>query len=173
MKKIGLVGLVIVFSIIYICRVTGLDEVIKKDNTDPAVAVNRMDYESAIFEGAMQVDATPWRTNAGTIVLEDGSSCLFITPHTSVEVILSEELSYFDYRIHPWASSYSDGAGLEIQVVDESGNVVFVDEIKVEAEKDWEEYRVNFEGYPNAKKIRFICNGGEAKEESCDWVIIR
>lgn len=171
-KKVTILVLLSVWSGIYIWNFFDLNTLFGNMRDAYVKKETILNQESAIFEGVQEFSGTPWNINAGKILMEDETTCLFLTPNTSVEVALEENVC-FSYRIHHWVSASSDGAGLMVWLLDEQNGILYEEEIFVDAEANWEKYKLNLENYPEAKKVKILCNNGKADDDSCDWVIIK
>lgn len=127
---------------------------------------------SVTYEGSKQTDDNPWGMTAGTIEWE-GEDYIFLTPNTSAilsNLPTSGEIE-LTYRIHPWVSEGSDGVGLVITVMDETGTDINSEEFMVGADDILESKVLDMSAYTGGSRIRLSCNNGEHDDDSADWVI--
>lgn len=131
-------------------------------------------FSEVTFEGIKEVSDIPWNYTAGIFDMEQGE-CILLTPNTEVSLEWNEDLPSwaFQYKIHPWVCEGSDGAGLTVWILDEDENILYSDEISVNAENDWVDYFVDLNPYDTAFKIKILCNNGPADNDECDWIILK
>lgn len=171
-KKIFAVVVVSLFSIYYSFKIFSIDMLYERMTVYKVDNETILNQDMAVFGGVIETQETPWNINAGQILLEDETTCLFLTPNTSVEIGVVESVC-FNYRIHPWVSANSDGAGIQLRLLDEKGRTVFEDNLEVRADCEWEKYTFNLKNYPEVKTVKISCNMGKTDSASCDWVIIK
>ena len=138
-----------------------------------ALEQNRVSLSSAVFDGASKAQDNPWGMLAGVIDFE-GEEVLFLTPDTSAQLSLEDETPIvIQYRIHPWVSEGSDGAGLLVWLMDEQGNILSQTEVLADAQGAWQYLRLNLEDTPDVAAIKLLCNNGGNGNNDADWLIVR
>lgn len=136
--------------------------------------LNWEDYDIYI-EGSSETDENPWGYSAGIIEVNDIGSCILLTPNTSFEIdnISNEGVVSLQAEIHPWVSASSDGAGIDVWIMNDSNDILQQDSILIGNEMSWIDIQYSFSGLENASKIKFLCNNGDGDDDSADWVIFR
>ena len=127
------------------------------------------------FDGANETSDNPWNVTAGMIDVENEGECIFLTPNTSAKIELTnqdKEVS-FQYQIHPWMKETSSGAGIVIWILDQQDTILCTEELEIDAESDWTEYKLDLTDYSDACDIKILCNNGDDDNDSGDWVIIK
>lgn len=166
-KRVSMIIGIIIFVIL--CLLAGINHkeaILKEDSFD--------EFTSITFEGVKEAEDIPWNYTAGIFEMDFGK-CILLTPNTSVELGSTEDLHTwsFQYRIHPWVSENSDGAGLIIWILDREGNILSIDEVQIDNFNDWHDYQVNFSSFEEAAQVKILCNNGSFNNDECDWVIIK
>lgn len=168
---------VVVFGIICFCMGWGGSTILHKPARTPEIISTPYSFDvfsSVSFDGAEKTDDNPWGYTAGIFDMDLGE-CIFLTPNTSVNLCGDNMPSTwtFQYRIHPWVETQSDGAGLIIWILDEEENIIHSEEIPIVAENQWQDFSLDIGAYDLADKIKIMCNNGSADNDECDWVILR
>lgn len=167
-KRIVMFLIVIIF--VNVCLLIGISNGKHVKGNENSYGV----FKSIVFDGVIEVEDIPWKYTAGLFDMDFGESIL-LTPNTSVELREAEDTCTwsFQYRIHPWVSEYSDGAGMEIRILDSDDNILFSDEIKVSNLNNWQNYQVDWSDYNQAVQIKILCNNGSFDNSDCDWIVIK
>ena len=124
------------------------------------------------FEGDVSADDNPWGTTAGYISIED-KNYIFLTPNTSVylnDLNCAENLE-LSFGIYEAMSTYSDGAGLIIWILDANDNIIYEEEILVTNEV-WTDKYLLLSRYTEAERIKILCNNGTEDSDDGDWVLV-
>lgn len=135
------------------------------------------DFDQIVLEGQMEVNDTPWNTNMGLITLEEGGQCLLLLPNTGMMtpyLSLTKGKIEMSFCIFKDVRDKSDGAGLLLQIHDESGNLLKEENIPVDAAQEWQDYSCDISdlGVENIR-VRIMCNNGGNDDDICDWVMLR
>lgn len=168
-KRVSMVIGIMIFG--FLCLLSGIN------NNNKEATPNEYSYDgftSVTFEGVKATEDIPWKYTAGIFDMDFGKSIL-LTPNTSVELgNMGDSCSWsFQYRIHPWVSENSDGAGLIIWILDSEGNILSADEVQISNSNDWQDYQVDFSSFERASQVKILCNNGLFNNDECDWVIIK
>lgn len=150
------------------------DYLVSDESTEVIVTENLLDWDTVTYEGNASTDDNPWNVTAGTIELEDRGASAFLTPNTSVIFTISKQVDVFSfcYEIHPWVKENSDGADLEILLLDEAENVLYKEDIFVNASDELETFQVDLDEYKDVERIKVLCHSGTNNNENGDWVIL-
>lgn len=140
------------------------------DNTDVISLIDRLQ-----FENVNHTEENPWGFTAGIIDVEDEGKCIFLTPNTSVVIPVSDikQQFSFEYQLHPWVKEGSDGAGLDIWILNENEDILYEDKIDIKNDLAWEKIQYSINGFDDAAMIKILCNNGKSDDDSADWVIIK
>ena len=124
--------------------------------------------------GSQDTDDNPWGYTAGEIT-DDTGNYILLTPNTSfmIDIAESDSLISLQTTIHPWVAESSDGAGVEVWMLDESGNILFQESITLDPDGSWYSIQYPSDLLQNATSIQFLCNNGTNDDDSCDWVIFK
>lgn len=125
------------------------------------------------FEGAHPVDDNPWKFNAG--IIKDLGDSLLLTPNTSVILLKypPDQTIQLKCQIFPQVADISDGGGVIIQILDASDNVIDQKECFIPPDKEWHDIEIPVKDFPNADKIKLLCNNGTNNNSDADWLIFR
>ena len=132
------------------------------------------DLDTIVYEGSTATGDNPWGITAGTIHLEDRGESIFLTPNTTAlwdNVGQMEELS-FSYELHPWIKESSDGAGLIIWLLDAQDNIIYTEELLLNASDSLKEFYMDLTQYEEVTRIKLLCNNGASGNDSGDWIIL-
>lgn len=177
MKTRWMAILLIVLSLLACTGCRGQSEpATPQETAAPAKEEQTTDFslQSAVFKGNDKTDNNPWGFLAGMIESEDYGLCVFLTPNTSAAFAapVSSKI-VLEYRIHPWISDLSDGAGLLIWIVDAEDNILSENEISVDPASEWQTLTVDLSSHENAAGFKLLCNNGANDNDDGDWVIVR
>ncbi len=109
-------------------------------------------------EEEISTDEIPWGFTAGTISLEDGTDAWLLTPGTSLQMTLSEDIA-LQYKIHPWMKEISDGAALQITYGENNETLM--------ADQEWRNHLFSQDIHSVTIEVPFSDNADG------DWVIIQ
>ena len=131
--------------------------------------------DSIVFEGDKETSDNPWNITAGIIDVDDEKECIFLTPNTAANITGLESVNELEisYMLHPWVKEDSDGAGIIVSVFDKDNILLHEDNITVDADDDWKNYRLDKEQCKNANAFKLSCNNGGNNDDKCDWVIVK
>ena len=130
-KEIVVLLLVTIFSFIYMINFFSLKDIWNKIIISQIDESYTLDVDSVIIEGMVETDGNPWKITAGKILMEDESSCVFLTPNTSALVDIESKSFCIYYCIHPWVKEYSDGAGLIVWLLNEQNEILYFGNLKI------------------------------------------
>lgn len=158
-------------------EVHNTDESIEiEDSSGEDIASQSDFWDNISFEGDKETSDNPWNMTAGKFEMEGEGDCILLTPNTAVQIDnLSNSSSEFSfvYQIHPWVKTASDGAGLLLWVLNEKGSILYEEEINIDKNDDWKEYRLNLGQYEGVDSVKIFCNNGVNEDDSGDWVILK
>lgn len=170
-KKIVAVLLCISMALVSACGIGfGKDE----EEQEIKRAIEWEDYSIEI-EGSKKTKDNPWGYTAGKIEDSDIGNCILLMPNTSLKIkeIEKYEVVSFQAELHPWVAESSDGAGIDICVMNSNGDILKEDSIEIAKEDSWVDIQYVLSDIEGASQIIFSCNNGEKNDDICDWVIIK
>lgn len=133
-------------------------------------------WDDIYFEGNRETADNPWNMTAGKFEMEGEGECILLTPNTAVQINdpggRNGEINFM-YQIHPWVKDASDGAGLLLWVLDKKDEILYAEEITINAGEDWKEYKLDLTQYEGATSVKIFCNNGVSEDDSGDWVILK
>ena len=97
-----------------------------------------------------------------------------LTPNTSVSLSTNavNEIS-FVYEIYDQVREASDGAELELEILDGKVEIMYDEKIVVSSIEDEIALRIDLTEFEVAERLKLICTGGENNNENADWVMIK
>lgn len=156
---------------------TDASETSAQDDWNNSEMVDSEDWQdlNLSFDNCVETTDNPWGTTAGLIDVDDIGKCILLTPNTSFTIkdLTSDSLVSLEAEIHPWVAESSDGAGINVWIMDENGEILKTDEISIDSGRGWCSIQYSIGEIENATQIKFLCNNGKADDDSCDWVIIQ
>lgn len=165
-------------AVVYLGACYGIGQYFHGGTNEPQTAASAAaaapgQSTAVIYEGTAETTDNPWGVTAGTIELEDEGSCIFLTPNTAALLQMPDDTNEISltYRIHPWVSGSSDGAGLLIWYLDAENELLGEDTLSVNAEEDWQEASLDL--YAGTQKIKILCNNGGKNDDCGDWVLVK
>ncbi len=143
------------------------------ENTD--VLAQYSLFDDIDFEGAREIADNPWGSTAGLYEMEDMGQCIFLTPNTSVLLngLTEDSQLILQYKIHPWVSENSDGAGIIVHVLSDDEIVLYENQFLISNTAEWQLLELDLKEYTDAEMVRISVNNGNNGDDSGDWVIIR
>ncbi len=128
-----------------------------------------------MFEGSKETSDNPWGYTAGIIDTDFAGECILLNPNTSVSLKPFDYLSSLNLsvKIHPWVAESSDGAGIDIWLMNDSDEILRKESLFVSNEDMWNDIIYTAQELDGVKKIKFLCNNGEREDDSADWIIIK
>lgn len=116
----------------------------------------------------------PFGYNVGAIEDDEMGKSIFLTPGTAISVSISdlmkEDIS-LQARIHPWVASSSDGALLQVSVLSDDLDDLFVYDV---TNSETTDFVIEANSIMSSTAVvSFSVSNSENKDESCDWVIIQ
>ena len=129
---------------------------------------------SLLLEGEAEKEDNPWGKNVGVIESDDAEYVL-LTPGTAVNVIEPDPDTAFALRckIFPAVQEISDGAVLEIWLLDEEDEILHTDSVEIGKEDEWNMVDLDLSSYQKeVKRIRFSYGSQKDKNEDGDWLIL-
>lgn len=132
------------------------------------------EYQISV-DGNVDTDDNPWGHTAGLISVEGVGECVLLTPNTSLEIanVSQKSMISLQAKIHPWVSENSDGAGLEVWIMNDSEDILYQSTVDIGNEDSWKDIHYSLADIEGASRIRFLCNNGTQNDDSADWVIIK
>jgi len=167
-------------------EVSNVSEVVSQKDTSVTPSENDQNGSDAVsgeeweglhlsFENISETADNPWGITSGLIDVDDVGKCILLTPNTSFTIkdLTSESLISLEAEIHPWVADSSDGAGIDVWIMDENGEILKKDKISIVSGATWASIQYSIGDVADATQIKFLCNNGNADDDSCDWVILR
>ncbi len=147
------------------------DRIEGASNSERVAATDNLGKYAVSFDGVQSTEDNPWGKNAGIINVDEYGDCALITPNTALVIYDLSEKAKINLKaeIHPWMSDSSDGAGIVLQYISDSGEIIeekpYSDIIKDKAD-------LIIDNSIGANIIKVLCNNGSNNDDSGDWLII-
>lgn len=148
-------------------------QVLDRDYVDVENSFLRMNYE-VTFLNSCETDYNPWGITAGVISYDDVENCILLYPLTSFEMegSFKSDSIKLQAQIHPWVSTDSDGAGVDVVVLNSNSEEIFSKSYYLEAESSWQDIEINLKNTTDAV-VRVSCNSGKNGNDISDWVVFK
>ncbi|SFU85164.1 hypothetical protein [Butyrivibrio sp. M55] len=172
MKKKVYIAIIVITTLVAMAAYFAVIKKVKIGSVESAG--NVWDKYEIVFDKRNKTKDNPWGYTVGKIDDEVCGESILLTPNTSFTIknIKEDEIA-LKVKIHPWVSDKSDGIGIDVWFMNETGEVLGKDTLDIDNSAKWHNIKYQLGKYDSASQIKILCNNGKNNDDVCDWLIVK